>query len=63
MHREALSYTLAAMALICAVTAAAFQGGVVAALGAASAGLSSMAAVMGYSVARSAQAAPTAAPK
>jgi len=47
--REIIGYTLALAGLGCAVTAAALQGGAVAAWGAAGAGLTSLAAVMGYS--------------
>ncbi len=47
--RELIGYGIALAAVICAVAAALIQGGVVAALSAASAGLASMASVWGYS--------------
>ena len=46
--REAIGYILAAAGLGCAVAAASIQGGVVAGLSAAGAGLTSLAAVWGY---------------
>lgn len=46
--RELIGYAVALMAVICAAAAALIQGGVVAALSAASAGLASMASVWGY---------------
>lgn len=48
LSRETTGYTLAAAGLGCAVAAAAIQGGWVAGLSAAGAGLTSLAAVFGY---------------
>jgi hypothetical protein len=57
MNREVLAYAMAAIGLGCAVVAAFIQGGVVAALSAASAGALSLASLLGLQV-RAAAAAP-----
>jgi len=49
LSREHLAYLAAFGGLACGIAAAAIQGGWVPALGAASAGLSGIAAVLGYS--------------